>query len=122
MLVATRPGEASSWGMVAMAAAYCSAFFLWVRKFRIEIGDGTITYESLFGGSRQVRVADIESVNAVIAIRKRTDRFQPPLRLVLRVKDGVRATKEVTINLKVFELSDVATLMEAVDRGQFTSC
>lgn len=116
LAMATRPREPSSRGMAALAVAYSTAILLWVHKFRIKIGDGTINYQSLFGGTREVRVTDIESANIEVGMRKYTDRFRPPIRLVLGMRGSMGASREVTINLKVFALSDIATLMEVVER------
>lgn len=114
--IGTRPTEPSSWGMAALAAVYGTMIFLWVRKFRIQIGDGKIRYQSLFGGSREVLVTDIESVRREGPVGELAGRSRPPTSLVLVIRDGRGASGAVTINLKVFRLSDVATLMHLVER------
>ncbi len=112
MGVAKRPSE-SLWGALAFIVGYGIFIFAWVRMFQIELDHDVLVYRSLFGGTRRVNIADIESARIQIGYRRYKDRSLPPTRLEVCLKTHVKESRLI-INLKVFSRHDIALLMERI--------
>lgn len=104
----------SAWQMTGFVTTYGVLLWVWVRKFRLEIGDGKIAYTSLFGGHREIRAAEIESVVRSIGIVRYRDRFSPPLRLEI-IPKGTSTAQKVVINAKVFDRKSVDCLLQYLE-------
>jgi hypothetical protein len=105
-----RPTIASLWEMVGIVAIYGIILFVWVRQFSIELGNERMVYSSLFGGRKEIRLKDIESVVRSVGMRRYRDRFLPPIRLEVIPKSGTNMEK-LTVNAKVFDREALDVLM-----------
>lgn len=111
MAVAARPSDRSSWEAASFIAALVALVLAWIRAFRIEFHDGVMRYRSLFGGSRPIRLTDIQSAEVEVGVKRARISFRPTFRLVVRTRPGTGERRELVINLKVFSLPDVEALM-----------
>jgi hypothetical protein len=105
--------------MVFVAAALGVFIITWVQRFRIELTDQTIRYRTLFTGTREIQLADIESAEMQFGTTKYADRFRPPMRLELVPKSGKsNGFGIVSINIKMFSRSDIQRLVEHIQSKQ----
>jgi len=80
---------------------------VWVAAFKLEVSDGLVSYRSLFGGVRRLRLDSIESADTRIDF---ANSFGPIYRLTIRPTRTVES-KPIVINMKVFALSDLHRFM-----------
>jgi len=94
-------------GLEALPALLTGALWLlaclWWQRFRLQIDPHALSYRTLFGGTRQVRLADIDRVVHAVDFRSRG--FRPPIRLEVFSRES--AHRAFDINLKVFSLEDI---------------
>lgn len=84
---------------------------VWLVSFRVGVSTNSLSYRSLFGGNRVLRLADIRSIIRESGVRQYGDRFRPFVRLVVTtVSDGQR----IDINLKVFSTRDIQMLIQGL--------
>jgi hypothetical protein len=101
--------------MVFLAVVLGVFIIAWVRRFRIELTDHSIKYRTLFTGTLEIQLADIESAEMQFGVTKYADRFRPPMRLELVPKsDNFNGSGIVSINLKMFSRSDIQRLVEHI--------
>jgi hypothetical protein len=79
---------------------------IWVRGFRILVSESEIAYRSGFGGTRVLRIADIQSAWTEMGRDTASAAFY---RLVLQSRDS---DQPVVINMKVFARHDILKLVE----------
>ena len=105
--------DPTMWIAVAVCLSVGCFIFLWLKSFKVEIVDDSLTYSSLFGGAKTFALPDIDHVRAEMGIARYADRFRPTTRLVVATRKGADA-RTVDINLRVFGRSDVKRLVEAL--------
>lgn len=110
-----QPLDKSLWLMGLIVIACGITATLWVYKFKIEIKEGVIKYETLFGGVKAAKLSDIESATVKVGVHEYMDRFLPTIRLEIKMKPNSSNFKNMIINLKVFSKSDVNDLTKAVN-------
>ena len=81
---------------------------LWISRFRLEISSSTLSYRTLFGGSRSLPISSIESADLSAGPGPP---FAPFVRLTLYpfVNSGARP---IVINAKVFSRGDIDQVIE----------
>jgi hypothetical protein len=79
------------------------SFWGWLAAFRLDISDDTIAYRSLFGGVRNAKVSDIESISPSRAPRPSRSPLQ--FRVQLRDKTGF------IVNMKPFPKAAASMLL-----------
>ena len=82
--------------------------FAWVRRFRIVVDETSLSYTSLFGGKKIVKLDDITTAHTEIGSK---DRFGPVMRFELECKPPSRE-HQIVINMKVFSRKDLHSLFE----------
>ena len=107
MLVAT--WRTGSWGAPAFFAAVLAAFMYWLSRFEIGLSSQALTYRSLLG-HRTVNWSDVQGSELHVGVRSYSDRFKPPIRLVVRAR-GPGAERPPIINLKPFRGEDIRVLL-----------
>lgn len=108
------PPATSVWGMFFLIVLFGLGLLIWIRRFRIEYGESRICYTALFSGSNEIDTKDIESVVSEVGIHRYSDRFLPPNRLVLNLKQGSRK-KRLVINIKVFNKKNIDAFVKFLE-------
>lgn len=98
-------------GPVILTGTPCALVVLWWRSFRLETDEKSISYRTLFGGTRRLSFGEIGDVLHEVDFRSRG--FRPPIRLEVYALRN-RSKPAFDINLKVFSLDDVARINEAL--------
>jgi hypothetical protein len=73
-----------------------------------------VRYRTLFGGTHELPLADVQSAEFEMGRLKYTDRFRPPFRLVLKPKPHA-GHRPITINLKVFRPDELRRLFDLLN-------
>lgn len=92
-------------GVVAL-----TSIVLMVKSYSVQVRNGILRYRSLLGGSREIRISDIESVAVEFGRRQYSDRFRPPYRLVVKPRKSA-GQDGFDINFKVFSRGDIHKLL-----------
>ena len=104
----------SVWAMAALTAAIGMILYFWIYLFRIEVDAYKLSYTTLFGGRRTLRLSDLGSVRFMVGYRRYCDRFLPPVRLEICLRKGVDGPCMV-INAKIFDHKALNELMRRLD-------
>ena len=94
-------------GPVVLAGGLCVLVVLWWRSFRLEIDETSISYRTLFGGTRRLSLSDVAHVVHIVDFRSRG--FRPPIRLEVYARQS-QSRPAFDISMKVFTLGDVARI------------
>ncbi|HEX4650290.1 MAG TPA: hypothetical protein VH250_02185 [Granulicella sp.] len=94
-----RPGMLQLTGIFGAVLLF---LVVWLRRFRIVVANGKLTYYSLFG-KQSVALDEVRSARTEVELGSR-----PPLRIVLEVAQEQR--EPVVINMKPFRKEDLRTL------------
>jgi hypothetical protein len=81
--------------------------YFWWQSFLLEIDMRSLSYRTLFGGTRQIDLGNIGAVVHKVDFTSRGTR--PPIRLEVFAR-GDKAKPAFDINLKVFSLQDIARI------------
>ncbi len=95
--------NASWWSFLAIFSSPLGLIFLWLSRFRLEIGPDFVAYSSLLNARREIQKSDI--VHADFA--KGTGPFEGIVIFVVRSRAG----EELRINAKTFSREAVASLV-----------
>jgi hypothetical protein len=109
--------QPSMWIPVVILVIFAVVVFVWMISFRIEVAFGMLKYHSLLGGTKEVRLNEIEVARIEVGYSKYMDRFRPPVRLCVRPQRGLGA-KAFDINLRVFDRSDIDQLLSVIQEGK----
>ena len=99
--------QASMWVPVLFCFSGLVILLFWITAFNIEVDHSVLKYSTLFGGTNSIKLGDIQSAHFEVGYACYRDRFKPPIRLVIRSRDG----KKLTLNLKVFQAAEVEKLL-----------
>jgi hypothetical protein len=99
------------WALLACIAAWAVSY-VWLFRFRLVVSSDSLSYTSLFCGTRVRRLTDIKNIKLESGIREYSDRFKPLFRLVV-VSVRPEETR-ININLKVLAASSVRELLETL--------
>lgn len=83
---------------------------VWVRCFLLKISDGVLVYRTLFGGTKRVKIADIEEASFETGGSGFANRLRPMVRLAVRPQKTA-GLPPFDINLKVFSRRDIQELL-----------
>jgi len=75
--------------------------YVWLARFRLVSATESLSYRSLFGGTRTYRMLDIRRITKEVGFREYSDRFKPHVRLVIRPHTEI-SRFSVYVNLRVF--------------------
>jgi hypothetical protein len=105
-------GEMSAWWAVAILSITLVFAILWVSRFLISISGETLSYRSLFAGTRSLRFTEIQSaeINADIEFETH-ERFAPLFKLILW-PEPFSGKKPLIINMKVFGRQDLTRVLD----------
>jgi hypothetical protein len=95
------PGGRAAWIGAAIMLVISIAVMVWVTRLRLEYGDDTIRYRTLFGGEVEADVNMIASARLVSGPPSYGDRFRPRIRLELVGKRGA-PFGPVPVNVRIF--------------------
>lgn len=95
------PGGRMAWIAAAIVVVFCVILMVWLSRFRLEYGDDTVRYRTLFGGDVAADVGMIESAKLATGVRTYRDRFRSRVRLELVGKPGA-SFRLVPVNGMVF--------------------
>ena len=99
---------AGAWNGVAATGSTLAFVLLWIGCFRISIRQNTLSYRSLFGGTKRLDWDEIErseiKVNA-------TKAFGPVCQLALW-PEPITQKKPIVINMKVFSTADLNRVLD----------
>lgn len=84
---------------------------LWIRAYRIIFDGRTITYRTLFGGTKSIELASITSARTEVGTK---DRLGPMFRLVLE-GSGASGEPPIVINMKPFKREDLQRLSKILE-------
>ena len=101
---------------VAPAVAWILSY-LWLYRFRIVLATDSLSYTTLFAGTRTYLLANIHQISFESGIHHYSDRFKPFIRLVIKLNNEV-GSKPLYINLKVFSRQGVRQLFDTL-RSKF---
>lgn len=88
--------------------------FVWLKRFQLEVNQGTIRYSSLRNGGQSLAIADVGRAEVEVGLLKYGDRFRPPIRLVLHPRDAA-GRKPIVINTKVFRREDIRRVLAILE-------
>jgi hypothetical protein len=101
----------SMWLAVLIGGGGFGTFLLWLSAYRIDIENGSFTYSNLFHGKVVFPIETIKDAQVKVGYSKYADRFRPPVRLEIMVRDG-QSEKMVVVNLKVFCQKDIEACLK----------
>lgn len=105
-------GEKSRDWSPAIIVGCCALFFvLWWRAFLLTLEDGVLSYRTLFGGTKKIKVSEISRLQRNFDLGGGN---RPTVRMEVY---GAHEGKpfEVDINIKVFPLEPVKALFASID-------
>lgn len=73
---------------------------IWIRRFSLMFDETKIVYSTLFSGTNEIQLRDVESFSYGFSPSFLRDSWDPPFRFELRLKEGVSRRRHV-INAKV---------------------
>jgi hypothetical protein len=88
-------------GMISVAASYYLFIFFWISRFQLTLMDDSISYRSLFWGTRSLRFADIQTAEVLVGVYSYLDRFKPFFRLEIH-PFPTTGKKPIIVNINVF--------------------
>jgi hypothetical protein len=103
-------GHHAAWKMVMIFGGVLAFTSLWLARFKLTITAESVTYRSLFGGTRSVSRSDIVTVQHAT----QTSSLESPFTVVVVTRDGV----SLRINGKVFPLEAARKLFGLVEQAK----
>ena len=97
-----------TWQVAAIPGGMLVAFLLWARAFRLTIAGEVLSYRSLFGGTRSIRLADVETAETKLAPLK-----YPVTQLIVTPK-AATGQPPIIINMKVFSKQDLHRVFDVL--------
>ena len=110
MLRMARNDSGAGKGALAVLAASLLVL-IWIWRFQITLADGTLTYTSLFTGTRSIKQHEIASVKTRIDFRAR---LGPVYQLVIAPQHAA-VMEPIIINMKVFRWDDIRELLDLLE-------
>ena len=98
----------SWWPAVMVTVAMWTFVILWLVRFEIDIGDGEISFRSLFGGVTQMQSNDVRLVRIAWDIG---NGMQGPLRLRVESKQP-KVVSRLDINAQVFSRAAIQAALQ----------
>ena len=95
---------AGAWQPLLISLALLSSVLLWIHSFELVFSDDTVSYKTLFGGTRSFRIADIETAAIKMNFEQRGSGL---ITLVLQPRPGVDQPP-LYINLKPFKAHELS--------------
>jgi hypothetical protein len=104
-------------GAVALNLLLLILSFVWIASFKFVVTNRSISYRTLFTGTRSFALSEIEKCGLAIGDETYWERFKfkPPIRLVIQPRQAT-GKKPISVNLKVFSKRDVLWLIEVLVR------
>ena len=103
-LLGARNAPAHDWTIACIPAGFGIAIMLWLSSIRLKVGDGELSYQTIFG-IHSIRLTDIENVeNKLIATSRGSYRA-----LVIHPQSH---KKPIRINIKHFSREDLRKLFD----------
>ena len=93
-------------GLVAMAFV-----FVWLRRFALEVTNDSLTYRTLWQGTRTLRFDDIRKAAVEMGAVAEGFHSRPMIRLALYPYEK-SGQERMDVNMKVFEREDIHALLE----------
>ena len=93
----------SQWQASIATGVVLLFLLVWLRTFEIRILDGVFCYRSLFGGTRVLKLEEIESAEIRIDLKSRVG---PVYKLILWPLPTT-SSKQIVVNMKVFGKEDL---------------
>jgi len=104
------PGAANAWQAVAIVAGIGIYIGVWYAAFRVTVIDGVLTYRTLIGRTKVIRLDDIERAHFEVGEKRYSDRDRPPVRIFIKPRGDSRLAP-FDINAAVFDNDDFAALI-----------
>jgi hypothetical protein len=98
------------WPFALLACAVLSGVLSYLGYFRITVRDGTLSYRTLWRGTRTIRLADIKEARVDVKLLATPPR-RPPYALFLEPLPGT-GKEPLVINIKFLSREDLRKLME----------
>ena len=105
----------SSLGPVGLLLSVLALSWVWIACFKLVVSNKFISYRTLFTGTRSFALSEIESCDVAIGDESCSDRFKPPIRLVIRPRPAT-GKRPISVNLKIFSKSDVIWITKVLCR------
>lgn len=102
VIYSARRDSKDAWQMISVLGCILLFILLWVGSFRISILGDTISYNSLWGGTRSLHLSEIEKAQIKIDAAEKFGAFY---RLILWPESS--ALSPIVINMKVFGKPDL---------------
>jgi hypothetical protein len=101
-----------AWKAVAISSCALGFAILWLSRFQIVLADDSISYRTLFGGRRVLRLSEIERAQSNFGPHSYWDRFglEPLDRLVVEPY-SITGKAALIINRRVFSNSDIKRVL-----------
>ena len=99
------------WALLVCIAAWAVSY-VWLFRFWLAVSSDSLSYTSLFCGTRVRRLTEIKHIKFESGIREYSDRFKPFIRLVVVSARPEETT--INVNLKVLAASSVRELLETL--------
>jgi hypothetical protein len=110
----------SDWNLPVIFAVILVLVLLLIGIYKIEISEDSISYRSPLRGTRSIKYGDIERVQTSITINagavSTESRAGPMYRLELYPRATSDVASRIVINMKIFRLEDIRSLLEVLKR------
>ena len=97
------------WQPVELLSGILIGFFIMIRMFKVVVTADSISYRTLFSGTRKLAFSNIQKACVRVGVDE-DDKFAPFIRLELTPISSINS-QPMRINLKVFSLDDVHQLL-----------
>lgn len=102
--------------VIAFGVVMLGLTFLWVHAFEVLLTSDSISYRTLWRGTRTLRLIDIERAAVETGGTEEGDRSRPMIRLAL-YPTAESGQDPIDINLKVFGLPEIRGLVGRLGKG-----
>lgn len=103
--------EREQWPGVVLAVALQIFLSAWLFSFSLALIGDRLRYRSLFGGRKELDIADIKRIEVQVGEARYRDKFRPPIRLFVKSWQASRDSS-FDINMKVFDKRDMEVLLQ----------
>lgn len=99
------------WQPLGIIGAALVLVLLWLGRFQIILTDDTLSYRTLFCGTRSIPLSDIERAEIEAGWSTYWDQFRPMVRLTI-TPHAFSENRPLYINVKVFSHQDIKRVLD----------
>lgn len=105
--------DPSLWALILVLIFIMLLSIIWLRVYKVILSDDSITYYSLFGGCKTIKILDIENIRVIFGGYKYPHIFRPMFSLIIWPIS--LSKKPIFINVKVFDKQGISELVRIIE-------